>query len=102
MQLSTNFTLEELQGWMKENKESAFRAKQVFSWIYKDVWNFDDMKNIPGALKEKLKENFTNLGFPKYAEQHRKLPVADKTRKGNATEIILSEYIEECKEKKMI
>lgn len=25
-----NFTLEELQGWMKENKESAFRAKQVF------------------------------------------------------------------------
>ena len=26
-----DFTLEELQSWMKENGESAFRAKQVFS-----------------------------------------------------------------------
>lgn len=42
----------------------------------------------------KLKENFCRLGFAKYAEQNRKLPVSDKTRKGNATEILLSEYIE--------
>ena len=53
-----DFTLEELQNWMKENGESAFRAKQVFSWIYKEVWNFEEMKNIPASLKEKLKENF--------------------------------------------
>ena len=62
-----DFTLEELQSWMKENGESAFRAKQVFSWIYKEVWNFDDMKNIPGALKDKLKENFT-IEIPKIVE----------------------------------
>lgn len=59
-----DFTLEELQNWMKENGESAFRAKQVFSWIYKEVWNFDNMKNIPAALKEKLKDNF-NIEVPK-------------------------------------
>ena len=53
-----DFTLEELQFWMKENGESAFRAKQVFSWIYKEVWNFEGMKNIPNALKEKLSANF--------------------------------------------
>ncbi len=53
-----DFSLEELQKWMKENGESAFRAKQVISWIYKDVWNFDEMKNIPQSLKDKLKENF--------------------------------------------
>ena len=53
-----DFTLEELQSWMKENGESAFRAKQVFSWIYNEVWNYDDMKNIPNSLKDKLKENF--------------------------------------------
>lgn len=62
-----DFTLEELQNWMKENGESAFRAKQVFSWIYKEVWNFDDMKNIPGSLKEKLKENFL-IDIPKIVE----------------------------------
>ncbi|EKY26631.1 23S rRNA (adenine(2503)-C(2))-methyltransferase RlmN [Clostridium celatum] len=53
-----DFTLEELQNWMKENGESAFRAKQVISWIYKGVKEFDEMKNIPVALREKLKENF--------------------------------------------
>lgn len=62
-----DFTLEELQNWMKDNGESAFRAKQVFSWIYKEVWNFDDMKNIPGSLKEKLKENFL-IDIPKIVE----------------------------------
>jgi len=50
----------------------------------------------------KLKENFRKLGYIKYAEQNRKLPVADKTKKGNATEILLSEYIEGCLDKKLI
>lgn len=51
---------------------------------------------------EKLKENYTKLGYKKYAEQHRKLPKADRTKKGNATEIILTEYIESCLNKKLI
>ena len=46
-----DYTLDELQNWMKENNESAFRAKQVFSWIYKKVYNFNDMNNIPKSLK---------------------------------------------------
>lgn len=58
-----DYNLEELQKWMKENGESAFRAKQVFSWLYNDVWSFDGMKNIPNTLKEKLKENFY-IGMP--------------------------------------
>ena len=41
-----DFTLEELQNWMKENGESAFRAKQVFSLIYKEVWTFDEILAI--------------------------------------------------------
>ena len=39
-----DYTLDELKVWMTENKESAFRAKQVFSWIYKNVYNFEDIK----------------------------------------------------------
>jgi len=50
----------------------------------------------------KLKENFGKLGFKKYAKQNRKLPVADKTKKGNATEILLSEYIEGSLGKKLV
>jgi len=51
---------------------------------------------------KKLKENFGTLGFKKYAEQNRKLPVADRTKKGNATEILLSEYIEGSLGKKLV
>lgn len=53
-----DFTLEELQIWMKENNEPTFRAKQVFSWIYKNVYEFDEMKNISKALQEKLNNSF--------------------------------------------
>lgn len=59
-----DYTLEDLQNWMKENNEAKFRAKQVYDWIYKNIWNFDDMKNIPGSLKEKLKNNFV-ISIPK-------------------------------------
>lgn len=51
---------------------------------------------------EKLKENYAKLGFKEYAERHRKLPTADRTKKGNATEILLTEYIESCFKKTLI
>lgn len=54
-----NFNLDKLKQWMKDNKESEFRAKQVFDWIYKkNIWNFEDMSNIPKNTKEKLINSF--------------------------------------------
>ncbi|MGL5149683.1 MAG: 23S rRNA (adenine(2503)-C(2))-methyltransferase RlmN [Clostridium sp.] len=53
-----DFSLEDLSIWMKENGEGAFRAKQVFSWIYKEVWQFSEMKNLGGGLQQKLSDNF--------------------------------------------
>ena len=39
--------------------EPKFRKKQIFDWIYKKyVENFDDMKNLPKDLKEKLKSEY--------------------------------------------
>lgn len=91
-----DYTLEELQSFMKENKESAFRAKQVFSWIYQDVWEFDGMKNIPNALKEKLKNNFY-IGIPEIEEKYesqidgtKKLLLAFKD--GNLIESVIMKY----------
>ncbi len=51
---------------------------------------------------KKLQENYTKLGYEKYASQHRKLPKSDRTKKGNATEIILTEYIESCLNRTLI
>ncbi|MGL5868779.1 23S rRNA (adenine(2503)-C(2))-methyltransferase RlmN [Clostridium chrysemydis] len=64
-----DLTLEEFTEWLKANGESGFRGKQVFSWIYKEVWNFDEMKNIPKSLKEKLKQNF-KISIPKIVEAY--------------------------------
>lgn len=43
---------------------------------------------------EQLKKKYEELGFEKYALQNRKLPIVDKVKKGNATEILLTEYIQ--------
>jgi hypothetical protein len=45
---------------------------------------------------KKLKDKYTSLGFPTFAAQNRKLPTADKTRKGNAAEVMLFEYVQAC------
>ncbi len=47
-----DFTLEELKEWLISKEEKAFRAKQVFDWIYnKLIFDFNNMKNIPYKTK---------------------------------------------------
>lgn len=59
MEYLTTLSDEELKQWLKENGQPAYRAEQVFSWIF-DKWvpSPMDMKNIPRELKEKLSESF--------------------------------------------
>lgn len=53
-------TLEELQDLVKELGQPAFRAKQLNEWIHdKNVCSFDEMTNLPEALREKLSERFS-------------------------------------------
>ena len=52
-----SMTLEELTAWFKEQGEPAFRAKQVFQWLYRGVTSFDEMSNLSKALRQKLKDN---------------------------------------------
>ncbi|MGL4875678.1 MAG: 23S rRNA (adenine(2503)-C(2))-methyltransferase RlmN [Clostridium sp.] len=54
-----DYNMEELKAFLTKNGESAFRAKQIFSWIYNGVFSFEEMKNIPKTLKGKLEEKFT-------------------------------------------
>ena len=44
----------------------------------------------------RLKKKYKEIGFAEYAKQHRQIPKADRTMKGNAAEIILIEYITDC------
>jgi len=91
-----NYTLEELKVWMKENGESAFRGKQILSWVYKGINKFDNMKNIPKSLISKLNENFI-IDLPKVIEVYKS--DIDGTEKfllgfkdGNLIESVLMRY----------
>lgn len=59
--------LNELKIWMKDHGDKEFRAKQVFSWIYKDVTSFKEMSNVPKTTLEKLENNFY-IGVPDIVE----------------------------------
>ncbi|MEI6102059.1 MAG: 23S rRNA (adenine(2503)-C(2))-methyltransferase RlmN, partial [Eubacteriales bacterium] len=71
-----DLSLEELQSELKSMGEPAFRAKQIRSWLSKGMGP-EEMANLPSALREKLKEHFTE-GF---AKTEKKLTSADGTKK---------------------
>lgn len=52
-------SLAELTDWFKQEGEQAFRAKQVYAWLWqKSATDFDDMSNLSLSLREKLKSHF--------------------------------------------
>ncbi len=55
-----DLTFEELQQWLKDNGEKAFRAGQIYDWLYvKRVASFVDMTNLSKELREKLDGSFS-------------------------------------------
>ncbi|MBU3189203.1 23S rRNA (adenine(2503)-C(2))-methyltransferase RlmN [Clostridium bowmanii] len=91
-----DLNLVELKQWMKSNGESEFRAKQVSDWIYKDIWKFENMNNIPQTVKEKLQDNFY-IGVPELISEH--TSKLNDTRKylfalndGNLIECVVMKY----------
>lgn len=50
-------TLPQLRAWLQERGEPAFRAKQIYSWLYEHLANdFDLMSNLPKSLRARLSE----------------------------------------------
>lgn len=72
-------TLPELQQWLKDRGEAAFRAKQIYHWLYKQlVSDFSAMTNLPLALRSRLEEEASIGPMIVRSEQHAK---DDRTRK---------------------
>lgn len=55
------YTLEELTAYLQTLGEKPFRAKQLYGWLHKGA-DFDEMRNLPTALREKLKQSDTAIG----------------------------------------
>ena len=91
-----DYDLEDLKQEFIELGEKAFRAEQIFKWLYVDkVKSFDEMTNLSLELREKLKENYNICNF----KILKKLESSDGTKKylfdildGNAIESVLMQY----------
>ena len=88
--------LNKMEEFLVEMGQPRFRAKQVFGWLYKGVSTFDEMTNVPAALREKLAQE-SEIGLPEILRvQQSKI---DGTRKylfglkdGNAIESVFMKY----------
>ena len=92
-----SLNLDELTAVIKDLGEPAFRAKQLYQWMHvKMARSYDEMTNIPAALKNKLLENFDYTSLKQVDLQESKL---DDTKKflfalsdGNVIESVFMKY----------
>ena len=53
-----NLTQPELADILKTLGQPAFRAKQVYTWLHKGVRSYEEMTNLPKALRDQLSEAY--------------------------------------------
>ncbi len=53
-----SMTLLELSALLKEMGQPAFRAKQLYGWLHRGVRSYEEMTNLPGALRAALAEKY--------------------------------------------
>ena len=89
-------TLPELTDFLKSMGQPAFRGKQVFTWLHRGVRSFDEMTNLPKALRDQLAETCV-ITAPTVARKQ--VSALDGTRKylwelsdGNCIETVLMQY----------
>lgn len=85
--------LESLSNFLRDNKEPAFRAKQVWEWLWqKSTTNFDDMSNLSKGLRQLLEDNFS-INAVTIAEMQissdKTIKCAMKLHDGNVVESVL-------------
>ena len=91
-----SMTLEEITAAMKALGESAFRGKQVFSWLHKGVTSFEEMSNLSKVLREKL-DNTYYITVPtverkQVSRQDGTIKYLWKLMDGNCIETVLMQY----------
>lgn len=53
-----SMTLAEMTEAMKALGQPAFRGKQVYTWLHRGARNYDQMRNLPGSLRQTLAETY--------------------------------------------
>ena len=60
MQTIYDLTFKQMQEMLEAHGQKAYRAKQIFSWLYrKRVSSFDEMSDLPKSFIEQLKQEYS-------------------------------------------
>ena len=86
-----SMTLEELTAWLKDQGEPAFRARQVFKWLYRGVTSFEEMTDLSKALRQRLAETAL-LTPPQVARKQVSIKYLWRLPDGNCVESVLMRY----------
>ncbi len=89
-------TLPELGQVLKELGQPAFRARQVYTWLHKGVRSYEQMTNLPKALRDVLSENYPINAPEVVRKQESKtdgtIKYLWKLADGNCVETVLMRY----------
>ena len=91
-----SLTVPELTAVIKELGQPAFRGKQVYTWLHKGVRSYEEMTNLPKALREVLAEKHP-INAPKVVrkQESRKdgtIKYLWELSDGNCVETVLMRY----------
>ena len=91
-----SMTIPEIGVVLKELGQPAFRAKQVFSWLHKGVRSFDEMTNLPKALRDTLEERYPicapEVVRKQVSQKDGTIKYLWKLSDGNCVETVLMRY----------
>ena len=91
-----SMTEPELRQVLTKLNQPAFRAKQLFSWLHKGVRSYDEMSNLPKALRDALQQEYPLLPPEVVRKQESKLDGTIKylwkLHDGNCVETVLMRY----------
>ena len=91
-----SMSLREMTEALEALGQPAFRGKQVFTWLHKGAASFDEMTNLPKALRDKLKTEYF-ITVPRVARkqvyrQDGTVKYLWELRDGNCIETVLMRY----------
>ena len=91
-----SMTQQEIAQVLKDMGQPAFRAKQVYTWLHKGVRSYEEMTNLPQALREKLAAQYP-LHIPQVVRKQQSqkdgtIKYLWKLHDGNCVETVLMRY----------
>lgn len=91
-----SMTLGEMTAYLKQMGMPAFRAKQIYYWLHKGVRSYEEMTNIPQALRQQLQQEHPLHAPQVVRKQESKLDGTIKylwqLSDGNCVETVLMRY----------